>query len=233
MSRRFEELDRQTTRLGEISLRRRYDPVVRADVYEVKLGEDFLMSSTFPVAEVELARLALAALPGAGLDVLVGGLGLGHTAHTVLLDDRVRRLVVVEALPEVIGWHERRLLPLSPALADDPRCSLVAGDFFAGVPGDGLPERWHAVVVDIDHSPRHVLHPSHAAAYTVAGLQRVAGLLHPGGVFSLWSDDPPDEEFLGALEEVFATSAAHVVPFANPYTGGESRNTVYVATTTG
>ncbi|GAB3795896.1 hypothetical protein GCM10027605_02720 [Micromonospora zhanjiangensis] len=84
--------------------------------------------------------------------------------------------------------------------------------------------------MDIDHTPRHVLHPSHAAFYTAAGLHRLASRLRPGGVFALWSDDPPDDRFTGTLAEVFGTVRAHVVTFANHLTGGESANTVYVAT---
>jgi hypothetical protein len=49
-------------------------------------------------------------------------------------------------------------------------------------------------------------------------------------VFALWSDDPPDEEFLAVLASAFPTSSAHVVPFENRITGGTSANTVYVAT---
>ena len=103
MSARFEELDWQQTRIGEISLRRRLDPVTRSEVYEVRLGEEFLMSSLFTVAEVALARLGLAAVQGGDLDVVVGGLGLGWTARAALEDVRVRRLDVVEALPAVVG----------------------------------------------------------------------------------------------------------------------------------
>jgi len=85
--------------MGEISLRRRLDPGLNVDVYEVKLDDEFLMSSLFTVAEVELARLALATHPdtGSDLDVVVGGLGLGYTARTVLEDPRVGSLTVVEA----------------------------------------------------------------------------------------------------------------------------------------
>ncbi len=57
MNLRFEELDWQPTPLGEFTLRRRHDLTVDQDVYEVKLGEEFLMSSLFTVAEIELARL--------------------------------------------------------------------------------------------------------------------------------------------------------------------------------
>ncbi len=235
MSLRFEELDFQPTPMGDISLRRRRLPETGTEVYEVKLGEEFLMSSLFTVAEVALADLGLAPLAGRDWDVVVGGLGLGYTARAVLADPRVRSLAVVEALGEVIGWHERGLLPLAEEMTGDQRCRFVHGDFFAlsaadGGYGAGTADRLHAVLVDIDHTPRHVLHPSHTAFYSAEGLRRLADRLHPGGVFALWSDDPPDPHFVGVLEEVFATTAAFVVPFANPLTGGESANSVYVST---
>ncbi|MBA2508687.1 MAG: spermidine synthase [Nocardioidaceae bacterium] len=232
---RFEELDWSETPMGTVSLRRRLEPTLEVDVYEVKLGDEFLMSSLFTVAEIELARLGLAASPGSDLDVAVGGLGLGYTAQAVLADPRVASLTVVEALGEVIGWHERGLLPDVAGLTADPRTRLVHGDFFAlagadgGLDGAAPNRRFHAVLVDIDHTPRHVLHPSHAAFYTPAGLRRLTSHLHPGGVFALWSDDPPDDDFGNTLAEVFGRTAAHVVTFPNPLTGGLSANTVYVA----
>ena len=72
MALRFEELDWQQTPIGEISLRRRVEPSLGVDVYEVKLGDEYLMSSLFTVAEVALARLGLAEVEGGQLDVLVG-----------------------------------------------------------------------------------------------------------------------------------------------------------------
>jgi spermidine synthase len=234
MSRAFEELDRRSTPMGEISLRRRLEPTLQVDVYEAMLGEEHLMSSLFTAAEVALARLALPQVTGEVLDVVVGGLGLGYTAQAVLEDPRVRSLHVVEALPEVIGWHEQGLLPLSAELVGDPRCHLVADDFFAivasGAPfGPAAPERVHAVLVDIDHTPHHLLHPSHAAFYTPEGLGRLAARLEPGGVFGLWSDDPPDEGYLATNRRAFDTCEAQVVAFPNPHTGGEATNTVYVS----
>lgn len=86
MSARFEEIDWRPTAMGDISLRRRRDPASGADVYEVKLGDEFLMSSLFTAGEIALAELGLAKLQDAELDVVVGGLGLGYTAEAALDD---------------------------------------------------------------------------------------------------------------------------------------------------
>jgi spermidine synthase len=234
VSARFEELDWQETPLGAISLRRRREPALDVDVFEAKLGDEFLMSSLFTVAEVELAALGLAAASGQGLDVLVGGLGLGYTAVAALEDPRVQTMTVVEALPQVVGWHEHALLPVSAQLTGDRRTRLVVADFFttvgAGQQLEGAPSDFDVLLVDIDHSPRHVLNISHAVFYSAAGLRRMTRRIRPGGVFALWSDDPPDDDFTALLEAQFATTAAHVVSFDNHLTGGTSANTVYVAT---
>jgi spermidine synthase len=237
MSVRFEEIDWCPTEKGEISLRRRRDPLSGADVYEVKLDDEFLMSSQFTAGEIALAQLGLGKLSGSVPDVVVGGLGLGYTAQTVLDDPGVRSLIVVEALGEVIDWHERELVPLGARLTSDPRCRLVRGDFFAmaadssGFDPDMPGRRFHALLLDIDHSPDHVLHPSHAAFYEADGLRGLADCLHPEGVFALWSNDPPNEHFNSVLAEVFVESEAHVVAFDNPLQGGTAANTVYVART--
>jgi spermidine synthase len=131
-------------------------------------------------------------------------------------------------MPAVIDWHERRLLPASTALVDDPRTAVRLADFFALMRAE--PERsWDAILVDIDHSTKHQLDPSHADLYTEQGLRALARHLRTGGVFALWSDDPPEPGFVGHLERVFPTVESHVVPFDNFLTGGVSTNTVYVA----
>jgi spermidine synthase len=235
MSVYFEELDFRPTPMGALSLRRRRSLTTGADVYEIKLGDEFLMSSAFTVAETALARLGLAALERTGLDVVVGGLGLGYTAQAVLANPGVKSLIVVDALAPVIEWHEQGLLPLGKQLTADPRCRFIHGDFFAmSDSADGFDphaprRRFDAVLVDIDHSPRKLLHPRHAALYTLAGLARLAAHLNPGGVFALWSNDPPDEAFGAALSGAFATSSAHVVAFDNAFGERDASNTVYVA----
>jgi spermidine synthase len=233
----FAELDYQPTPLGALSLRRRVDPGSGETVFEVKLGEAFLMSSRFVASEVALARLGLAACGDHALDVVVGGLGLGHTAAAVLDEPRVRELVVVELFAPVIDWHRRHLVPLGQRLASDPRCHLVQGDFFAlaageaGFDPDTPGRRFDAVLVDIDHSPDFLLDPAAAGFYTPEGLARLARHLVPGGVFGLWSNDPPAPAFIDRLAEAFASGWAEPVTFMNPLQGREVTQTVYLAQT--
>jgi SAM-dependent methyltransferase len=236
MSLQFEELDFRSTPLGDVSLRRRRIPSLGdIDVFEVKLGEDFLMSSLFTVVEVALADLGLAGLGDGPLDVVVGGLGLGHTADAALKNPMVRSLIVVDALDAVIDWHRRGLVPLGPVLTADPRCRFVNGDFFALAdnPEEGFdPEsprrRFDAVLLDIDHSPRNLLNPQNASFYSQRGLRHLAAHLKPGGRFAMWSDDPPDADFQELLGGVFTTTETHLVSFDNPLQDRKSASTVYV-----
>src|SRR5947208_4160782 len=132
MSKDFAELDYRETPLGELILRRRRILSLGGiEIYEVKLGETFLMSSLFHEVEEALAHLGLAELKGESWDVVVGGLGLGYTAVATLEYREVASLLVVDALQPVIEWHQRGLVPLAEKLARDPRCRMVHGDFFA------------------------------------------------------------------------------------------------------
>ena len=70
----FEELDYQRTAIGELILRRRRALEVDGrEIFEVKLNDEYLMSSLFHEGEVALTDLGLAELTGAGWDVVVGG----------------------------------------------------------------------------------------------------------------------------------------------------------------
>lgn len=233
MAKFFKELDCQQTPIGQITLRwKRVATLKDLEVYEVKLDERFLMSSMFHAVEDALADLGLAELDPGEWDVVVGGLGLGYTAVAALAHTSVRSLLVVDLLDAVIGWHRQGLVPLGAQLTGDPRCRLRQGDFFwlaTAADGYDAGRRFHAVLLDVDHSPRDLLHPQNAAFYSVAGLQGLAAQLHDGGVFAMWSNDPPDGEFLELLHEVFLTARAEIVRFPNPLLGEESASTVYVA----
>ena len=239
MSLSFEELDYRQTPIGALSLRRRRELTLGVDVFEIKLGDEFLMSSLFTASEIALAQLGLAELSGQGsdqaLDVMVGGLGLGYTAKAVLEHKTVGSLIVVEALEVVIDWHGRGLVPLGRTLTGDARCRFVHGDFFALAASDAgfdpaAPGRkFDAVLVDIDHSPDALLDTRNAAFYGEAGLARLAAHLRPGGVFGLWSNELADDGFIARLAQVFASARAEAVTFHNPLQNKPFTQTVYLA----
>lgn len=235
MSRFFKELDYRPTPLGALTLRWRIDPASGEEIYEIKLGDDFLMSSMFTKSEKALATVALDAIvTGRDLDVVVGGLGLGYTAAAALNDARVESLLVIDALPEVIEWHIDGLLPLSNAIVADPRTRLIQGNFFdMAKKGNAFdPEcpgrRFDAILLDVDHSPSKVLHPANLEFYTVDGLSGLREQLKPAGIFALWSNEPPEESFTQILRKVFSDAKAEEVRFYNPLQGNEAIQSVYV-----
>lgn len=231
----FEELDFRPTPIGALSLRRRREMKLGVDVIEIKLGDEHLMSDLFTASEIALADLGIGELSGTGLDVVVGGLGLGYTARAGLAHDTVQSMLVVEMLDAVVEWHEEGLLPLGPELVADPRCRFVRGDFFAlaasdaGFDPDTAGRQFDAILVDIDHSPGELLDTRSAGFYEPEGLRHMATHLRPGGVFGLWSNALPEPAFTERLKTVFAEARAEPVTFHNPLQDKPFTQTVYLA----
>jgi len=232
----FVELDYAVTPIGALSLRRRFDPGLGADVYEVKLGEDFLMSSAYTASEEALATMALDSLRPGPCDVLVGGLGLGYTAKAALDHPATRSLLIAEYLSPVVEWHRDGLLPVGAAIYDDPRTEMRVGDFFAMArEGDfgaaSGASRFDAVLLDIDHTPEALLSDRSRAFYEEESMRRFSQILRPGGVFALWSDDPPAEAFTARLRAAFGEARAEPVVIERPLAGTPITQTVYLAWT--
>lgn len=221
------------TPLGELTLRRRKETLLNnQEVFEVKLGDEYLMSSLFTEAERQLATLGLAPLEGE-LDVVVGGLGLGYTAAEALKNKMVRRLLVIDLFQAVIDWHCKGLVPLGKVLTEDDRCELRQGDFFelarTGFDVNEPARKFDAVLLDIDHSPEHFLNRSSESFYTSEGLATIRNQVKPGGCFALWSNDPASQDFTKHLTDVLGSAIAYNIEFPNPYTNSMSVNSVYVA----
>jgi spermidine synthase len=228
-----QELSFHQTPLGDLTLRRRTEPLLQGrEVFEVKLGDEYLMSSLFTLSERQLAILGLSPLAGE-LDVVIGGLGLGYTAAEALKNKRVISLLVIDHFQPVIDWHHAGLVPNGEVLTNDPRCELRQGDFFAlartGFDAAATGRKFDAVLLDIDHSPNHFLDPGNRSLYTSEGLAAVRRQLKPAGTFALWSNDPASDDFTVHLRSVFSSAAARNVEFPNPYTGSTSVNSVYIA----
>ena len=230
---KIEELAYHKTPLGELTLRRRTEPLLQnKEIFEVKLGDEYLMSSLFTEGEKALSNLGLAGLEGE-LDVVVGGLGLGYTAVAALENKNVHSLVVIDLFQEVIDWHQNKLVTLGSVLLEDKRCEMRQGNFFelarTGFDISDNEREFDAVLLDIDHSPEHFLDKKNQSFYGAEGLNSLRKQIKKSGVFALWSNDPVDEKFTKHLETIFGTAAAHNIEFANPYTNLISVNSIYVA----
>jgi spermidine synthase len=231
----YQEIDFQRTALGDLILRRRRLPSLGdLDVYEIKLGNDFLMTSLFHESETQLARLALNKHPGDCLNVVVGGLGLGYTAVEALESEKVKKLSVIEYLEPVIHWHHNGILPIGTQVSQDQRCEIIHADFFQ------LASKEHPsfnpkdiqahdiILLDIDHSPNAYLNPSHQDFYTSQGIDSLKSKLKGDGIFGLWSDGKTDPDFLSLLQSRFRKCEDHLIEFDNILTGGTSVGTVYL-----
>jgi len=208
----LEILAYEDTPLGPLCLRRRELLSAPGTVLtEVTLNHAFLMSSYNTESERALARIALEMHPGDDLRVLVGGLGLGYTAHAALASPRVGEVEVVEFLPQVIDWLEQDLVPLSAELKADERLKIVAGDIYARLaaePGD----TFDLILIDVDHAPDDQLNHANDFFYTKEGLERASRHLSTGGVLGVWSyaESSPFEE---ALRDVFREVRLESVTF--------------------
>ena len=207
----FEVLDSAETPIGLLYLQLRKLPNASV-VTDVMLDGAMLMSSDCTISERALARSALALHAGCGgLRVLVGGLGLGYTAHAALASDRVSELVVVDRLPKVGEWLHAGQLPLSAALAADERFTLTEADVYGSLLGRAPDRPWDLLLIDVDHAPRNRLDEASAPFYTVEGQRRVAQHLAPGGVLAVWSADD-DDAFADVLDETYSYAEREHVP---------------------
>jgi spermidine synthase len=210
----LEILAYESSPLGLLCLRRREllsQPGVI--VTEVTLNHEFLMSSLYTDSEQALASTAIAMHGGDDLKVMVGGLGLGYTAHAALSSESVAQVEVVELLPQVIDWLRQGLVPLSPELNGESRLVVTQGDVYQWLAGPPN-ELFDVILIDVDHSPDERLGEESMPFYTVRGLQAAKKHLAVGGVLAVWSY-AESSPFADALREVFEQVRVEPVSYDN------------------
>jgi spermidine synthase len=224
----LEILAYEDTPLGPLCLRRR--ELLSAPgivVTEVTLNHAFLMSSYNTASERALSTLALEMHAGSELRVLVGGLGLGYTAHAALTSPRVAHVEVVEFLPQVIDWLERDLVPLSAELKAETRLAVTQGDVYARL-AEAPTERFDLILIDVDHAPDESLSGANTAFYMREGLERTRPHLAPGGILGVWSY-AENSAFARALREVFEEVRVEPVTFFNELVDEETTDWLFFA----
>ena len=243
----FDVLAAEETAIGMICLRQRGIPSEPgAVVTEITLDHQFLMSSENTASERALAARAIELHGGDALRVLVGGLGLGYTAHEALRSERVAHVEVVELLAPVIEWTRKGLVPLAGELTGDPRFSVRQGDVYAelaappasvsavasrgraGREAPKAPSSFDVILIDVDHSPDERLGPSNAGFYTVEGLRLAKRHLAPDGVLAVWSY-AESSPFADALHTAFGEVHVESLRFENRVIEAEETNWLFLA----
>lgn len=226
----IEFLAYEETPLGPICLRRRKPASLPGvEITEVTLNHQFLMSSLYTDSEQELSRIAIQMHGGERLRVMVAGLGLGYTAHQALQSDRIDHVEVIELLPQVIGWMEDGLIPLSEQLIGEPKLLATQGDAFARLMSD--PEvTYDLILIDIDHSPDDRLGAGeNLTFYSEEGLAAAKKHLRPNGVLGVWSY-AKSSPFVDALRASFKTVRVEPITHQNELINEEHTDWLFFAT---
>lgn len=227
------ELDRRQTQLGELILRRgTVQTLDDAEVYEILLDGEMLMSSVVNASEIALARIGLEAWGTAPCRVLVGGLGLGYTAYAAAQVPPVTSVDVIELLVPVLEWHAAGRVPLGGEITAHPRIRVMEGDFFAWArepsPSSLASTHYDVILLDIDHASDFLLQPAHASFYSEAGLRALADRLGDGGVFAYWSSAYEEHDLADRLRVVFPHVEEHQVEFYDAGSADYDTNTIVV-----
>ena len=181
------ELARAESDRGEVVLRRRLDPErpESPSVLELRVNGVFVMDTFETRTEGALARAALAELESPRR-VLVGGLGLGYTAHEVLADSRVEQVVVAEIEDALVSWFRDGTVPYGPGYLADERLRVAVADVRLVVQ-EAARAAYDLILLDVDNGPDFLVHPENAELYEAGFLEAARRALSPGGRLVVWS----------------------------------------------
>lgn len=169
--------------------------------YYLKVDGVPLMSTTATYSEQLMAELACAGMPKQPR-ILIGGLGFGFTLRRVLeLCPPQASIDVAELLPEIVAWNREHLVSINGALLDDPRVEVHVKDVNALIDRVG-PQRYDAILLDVDNSPDALVQGDNARLYRRDGLMRTKAALQPRGRVVYWSAHA-DKSFARSLEKLY------------------------------
>ena len=269
MDLRLTPVDREATPLGELTLTR-YDAPDGTVGHQVAIDGHFLMATHGCGSERALAPIAhaawlaqtgashrfpetgdsdpISAASPRGLNVLVGGLGAGHTLRAALDLPGVARVVVAEIGAKVFQWNRLYFAEANGHAVDDPRVVPFVGDLHdilertdhddpSGAPGKrgrchpfretGRRHHFDLMLLDVDNGPGRLAAEGNARLYDAEGLRRCRDALAPGGVLAVWSPCH-DPAFLEGLRAVFPDAReVDTRPWSSAV--GEIPDVVYVA----
>jgi spermidine synthase len=179
---------------GELRLKR------RGTEFSIMLAANELMNSRLSGSEEALARLAAQRLRDrAHPRILIGGLGMGFTLRAALAAfGPDARIEVAELVKQVVDWARGPMAELFAGCLDDGRVSIAVSDVGALI--SAAPERYDAILLDVDNGPDGLTVAGNDALYDAAGLAMARAALTRGGVLGVWSQGP-DRSFTQRLKQ--------------------------------
>lgn len=215
----WQTLESVETHEGLLELRRR-----DARDFLIVVDGRVLMSSTAHRSELDVATAACERLDTDAPRVLIGGLGMGFTLRAALDGVGPRaRVVVAELNPIVVDWCRGPLAALTDDALADPRTEVHVGDVAALIRDTPASARWDAIILDLYEGPHEASQSRDDPFYSRRALAATRAALRPGGVFSVWSEEP-DHAFERRLD-----GAGFRHELRRPGKGGR-RHAVYLAT---
>ncbi|NBW75893.1 MAG: spermidine synthase [Sphingomonadaceae bacterium] len=169
--------------------------------FMIVLGHNELMSTRLRGSEEALATMTLDRLKGRSApSLLIGGYGMGFTLRAALAGMGPHgRVTVAELVPEIIEWARGPMAEVAAGCLDDPRVLLRMDDV-----GDAMllaPDKFDAILLDVDNGPDGLVRPENNRLYGKAGLHNARKALTPGGVLAIWSA-ARDDKFVRRMESV-------------------------------
>jgi spermidine synthase len=203
----------------------------RDDEYVILAAGRHLMSSRMHASEESLAALGCrraAALKQPA--ILIGGLGMGYTLRAALdLLPATATIVVAELIPAIVEWNRGPLAPLAKNPLADPRVRIEIKDVAAilHTRAAHLPQKFDAILLDVDNSPAAFTDSANAALYSAQGIAAAHASLNPAGTLAVWSAEArEDRPFADRLRSAnFAVQTEHTRAHANK----GPRHTIYLA----
>ncbi len=169
--------------------------------FMIVLGHNELMSTRLRGSEEALATMTLDRLKGRSApNLLIGGYGMGFTLRAALAGIGPQgRVMVAELVPEIIQWARGPMAEVAAGCLDDRRVLLRMDDV-----GDAMllaPDKFDAIMLDVDNGPDGLVRPENNRLYGKAGLHNARKALNAGGVLAIWSA-ARDDKFVRRMESV-------------------------------
>ena len=158
-----EEIERAEGVSGELVLRR------GAAGLEVIAAGVFLVSAANAASSRALVTAAWPHVPGDGLHVLIGGLGIGDALDEALACERVASVTVAELEPVIVRWFREHGGDAARRAAEAERAGrarIVVDDVARVI--EAASASWDLIALDTDNGPEWLVRGENAGLYAPA-----------------------------------------------------------------